>query len=137
MRIKIVVIILYTFLFICSKGVSQPSGSITIDKDYRVDQLLEKHLAIAKYEQTIDGFRVQIFFDAGNNSQTNANNSRTEFLRRHPEIEAYISFDSPYYKVRVGNFRTKLEAQNLLNAIIVYYPNAFIVMDKISYPKID
>jgi len=125
------------FLFFSFSAFSQQSGSITIDKDFKLDQLLDKYLVIAKYEQTIEGYRVQIFFDAGNNSQTNANNSRTEFMRRHPEIEAYISFDSPYYKVRVGDFRSRLEAQNFLNSIIGTYPNAFIVIGQIKYPKID
>ena len=95
---------------------TQNSGNVNIIKDYRVDYLLDKHLSIAKYEQTIDGYRVQIFFDAGNNSQTNANHSRTEFMKRQPDVEAYIIFDSPYYKVRVGDFRTRLEAQHFLNS---------------------
>ena len=136
MRLK-VAILFSTLLFISFNALSQQSGSITVDKDYRLDQLLDKYLAIAKYEQTIEGYRVQIFFDAGNNSQSNANNSRTEFIRRHPEIEAYISFDSPYYKVRVGDFRTRIEAQSFLNSIIGTYPNAFIVIGQIKYPKID
>lgn len=101
-----------------------------------MDYLLDKHLQIARYEQTIDGYRIQIFFDSGNSSQSNANNARTEFLRRYPEIEAYVTFDSPYYKVRAGDFRTRLEAQHFLNRIIAIYPNAFIVIDKIQYPKI-
>lgn len=124
-------------LFICFNSVAQPIGNIIINKDYRLDILLTKHYDIAKYEQTIDGFRIQIFFDAGNNSQNNANNSRSEFLRKYPDVEAYITFDSPYYKVRAGDFRTRLEAQHFLNQIINEYPNAFIVLDQIKYPKIN
>ena len=136
MRFKVAIILNVLFI-ICFRAVSQPVGTITINKDYRVDYLLEKHLAIAKYEQTIDGFRVQIFFDSGNNSQTNANNSRTEFLRRYPDVPAYVSFDSPYYKVRVGDFRTRLEAQQFLNTISPIYTNAFIVLGQINYPKVE
>ncbi len=124
------------FLILFAKGIAQPAGTISIDKDYRVDYLLDKHLSIAKYEQTIEGYRVQIFFDAGNNSQLNANNSRIEFMRKYPDTEAYIIFDSPYYKVRAGDFRTRLEAQHFLNSIYDNYPNAFIVLDKIKYPKL-
>lgn len=129
--------IVFFFLFIGILPLSaQPAGNITINKDYRVDYLLDKHLSIAKYEQTIEGYRVQIFFDAGNNSQLNANNSRIEFMRRYPDTEAYIIFDSPYYKVRAGDFRSRLEAQHFLNSIFDNYPNAFIVLDKIKYPKL-
>lgn len=134
---KFKAILIFSIIFLISfNAVSQNEGTVTINKDYRLDILLVKHFDIAKYEQTIDGYRVQIFFDAGNNSQSNANNSRTEFLRKYPEFEAYITFDSPYYKVRVGNFRTRLEAQHFLNATIGIYPNSFIVMDQIKYPKL-
>jgi len=136
MKFKAIFIFLL-FISVSFKAFCQTEGTVTINKDYRLDILLVKHFDIAKYEQTIDGYRVQIFFDAGNNSQSNANNARNEFLRKYPDYEAYIKFDSPYYKVRVGDFRTRLEAQHFLNAIFEVYPNSFIVLDQIKYPKLN
>jgi len=126
-------------LFFCSNIhlTAQEEGRVVIYKDARLDILLEKHKEISAYENSIEGFRVQFFFDAGNNSQTNANHAKDEFLKRYIDADVYILFDSPYYKVRAGDFRTRLEAQKFLNEISIHYPNAFIVRDKISYPRLD
>jgi len=132
-----IALIFICFLFSFSCVLAQNEGSVVIHKDVRLDDLLRKHKEISEYESSISGFRVQFFFDAGNNSQNNANHARSEFLKRYPDAEVYIIFESPFYKVRAGNFRTRLEAQHYHNSIHAAYPNAFIVRDKISYPKLD
>jgi len=130
--------IFFVCLFMLVSGFSfAQEGRITLNKDSRVDVLLEKYREICEYEGTIDGFRVQIFFDAGNHSQASANSARTEFLRIYPDADVYIIFEAPYYKVRAGDFRTRIEAYNYFLSIQNQYPNAFIVRDKISYPKIN
>ncbi len=116
---------------------AQQQGSLTVHKDSRLDLLLEKHKDISAYEESIDGFRVQIFFDSGNNSQRNANKARASFLSRYPDVDVYITFETPYYKVRVGDFRTRLEARKFLNQIQSNYSNAFIVRDNIKYPRLN
>ncbi|MDD3876688.1 MAG: SPOR domain-containing protein [Bacteroidales bacterium] len=130
-------IILLVLLMIGFLNAQSQEGNIVVYKDIRLDILLEKYKEICEYEATIDGFRVQIFFDAGNQSQSNANQARTEFMRLYPEVDVYVVFDSPYYKVRAGDFRTRIEAYNFYLSIQSNYPNAFIVMDKISYPRIN
>jgi len=125
------------FISLSFYAYSQTEGQVNIISDSRLETLLDKNLAIEEYESNLDGYRLQIFFDSGNNSQINANNARTEFLKRYSDVEAYVTFDTPYYKVRVGDFRTKLEAQSYLNKIFVNYPNTFIVIDKIFFPKVD
>lgn len=122
--------------FILGTSLNAQEGRVMIYKDARIDILLDKYKEICEYEGTIDGFRVQIFFDAGNHSQSSANNARTEFLRSFPDTDIYIIFEAPYYKVRVGDFRTRIEAYNFFLSIQNQYPNAFIVRDKISYPRI-
>ena len=82
----------------------------------------------------MDGFRIQIFFDSGNNSKTKAQSIYEEFKAKYPDIGAYLSFKSPNYKVRVGDFRTRLDAQRFLNEIIAEYPSAWIVADMIRFP---
>jgi hypothetical protein len=59
------------------------------------------------------------------------------FVAKYPAIGAYLQFKSPNYRVRVGDFRSRLEAQRFLNEVLVDYPNAFIVTDLISLPSIE
>jgi SPOR domain len=110
-------------------------GDIRIIQDDRVDLLVSKHIRINQNQKGIDGFRIQIFFDSGNNSKTKAQSIYEGFKAKYPDMRAYLSFKSPNYKVRVGDFRTQLDAKRFLNEIIDQYPNAWIIADIINLPR--
>jgi hypothetical protein len=112
-------------------------GHIQIIQDERVDLLVSKHIQINQNRKGIDGYRIQIFFDSGNNSKTKAQSIYEGFKAKYPDVRAYLSFKSPNYKVRVGDFRTRLDAQRFLNDILDEYPNAWIIADMIELPKVD
>lgn len=111
-------------------------GEVTIIKDSRINQLEEQYLKYAANQNRLDGFRVQIFFDSGNQSKRNASSTRERFLQRYPSINAYIDFKEPFFRVRVGDFRTRLEAEGFRQVISGEYPNAFTVNEKINPPSI-
>jgi len=112
-------------------------GKIEIFQDPKVDILVSKHIQINQKQQGIDGFRVQVFFDSGSNAKTQAQAVQEEFRSKHPDVEAYLTFKSPNYRVRVGNFRTRLDAQHFLNEISTDYPNGFITDEQIVYQRIN
>ena len=99
-----------------------------ISKDSRIDILEETYKSTFK----LVGYRVQIH--SGNKRQP-ANQTRASFLRIHPKTKAHLDYEQPYYKVRVGDFKTKLEALKYKNFIISEYPNCFIVKDEIDISK--
>lgn len=111
-------------------------GSVIIYADSKIDQMMEFHKKLSLQNPGLKGYRVQIFFDSGNYSKNNAKEAEQRFLENYPNQEVYLMFDEPYYKVRVGNFRTQLEAEGFLNSIINNYPNAFVVPDFIEFPSI-
>lgn len=96
-----------------------------IIKDKRIDKLDETYKATF----TLKGYRVQIH--SGNKRQP-ANQARASFLRVHPKTKAHLDYEQPYYKVRVGDFKTKLEALKYKNFINEEFPNSFIVKDEID-----
>ena len=120
---------------------AQPSdenaGDIKIVQDEKVDLLVNKHIQINQERKGIEGFRIQIFFDSGTNSKTRAQTIFETFKARYPGTGAYLTFKAPNYKVRVGDFRTKLDAQRYLNSIIGEYPNAWVIEDMINLPKVE
>jgi len=113
------------------------SGNVQVIRDSRVDLLVNKHIQINQNRTSMDGFRIQIFFDSGTNSKTKAQSIFASFKEKYPGVGAYLTFSSPNYKVRVGDFRTKLEARRFLNEIISQYPNAWVIADQIVPPKFD
>jgi hypothetical protein len=106
-----------------------------VNRDPRIDRLIEKHRQYNQANPGVDGFRVQIFFDSGNNSKRAAQTAREKFMEGYSEVGAYLTFNSPYYRVRVGDFRTKLEAEGFLFQLATAYPNAFTVPDRIRIDK--
>ncbi len=102
--------------------------------DPAINQLVEKHIYLNQYQSTLDGWRVQIFFDSGSNSKKRANDILNRFNNQFAESKAYLSFKEPYYRVRVGDFRTRLEAEGFMKTIQTEYPNAFATADKINPP---
>jgi hypothetical protein len=61
---------------------------------------------------------------------------KTKFLRLFPEQTAYLSYQQPYFKIRVGDFRSKLEAKLFYNKIKDEFSESIIIQDKINLPKL-
>lgn len=113
------------------------NGNIEIIQDQRIGRLVEKHKALNERQSDVDGYRIQIFFDSGNLSKKKASDVMQRFMDNYPETKAYISFKEPYYRVRVGNFRTLIESEGFLKKILPDYPNAFPVKEKIYFQDIN
>jgi hypothetical protein len=112
---------------------AQTAGKIEIVQDSRIGSLVEKHRLIAQNDK-IHGWRIQIFFDSGTNSKNRAFAKKGLFLAKYPETGSYLTFQSPNYKVRVGDFRSRLDAEGFRQRIQGDFPDAFVVRDEIAYP---
>lgn len=130
----------FMFCFLNSYAQTEASevGNVEIIQDSRINTLLEKHKVINEKYPFIEGYRIQIYFESGNYSKKKAGDVKARFQNLFPEADAYIIFQEPYYKIRVGDFRTRLDAQAFLQKIISDFPNAFVVKEnQINFPKID
>lgn len=77
---------------------------------------------------TLPGYRIQVF--SGNN-RSQAIQTRAEVLEKFPSYAAYLIYKQPSFRVRVGDFRTRSAAQELLAELKVLYPVSFIVPDEV------
>jgi hypothetical protein len=98
-----------------------------------LDSLVYKNIQKHKAEQTLDGYRVQLFSSADRNS---ANVLRTKFKTEYPEVPAYLVYQQPYFKVRVGDFRNQIEAHLFYLELQKNYGQLLIVPDKINLPTL-
>jgi hypothetical protein len=124
-------------LFTYSQERVSDTGKIEIIQDPRLETLLTKHIQINQNKEGIEGFRIQIFSDSGNNSKNQAQAVNDGFIARFPTIKTYLTFKSPNYRVRIGDFRNRLDAQRFLLEIASDYTNAFIVSEKINLPQVE
>ena len=125
-----------SLIVIC--GILPAKSQVNIEASSEITSLVTGHISSNK---TIDGkqkgYRVQIFFDSGNNSKQQAINVQNEFASRYPKVSSYVLFKEPNFRVRVGDFRTRTEARGFQQRIIEQYPQSFVVRDNIYYPKHD
>lgn len=82
------------------------------------------------------GFRIRIYFDSAQNAREQSLSIMKRFAESHPDIAAYRSYVAPNFKVTVGNFRTRADAEAALTEIQIEYPSAFIVREKFKYPSL-
>lgn len=143
MKKLVLILALFSGFVLTSPAQDNNSGSVVVIQDNMVDSLLHYYEALRLKimenpdSKLIPGFRIQIFFDSGLNSSDRAKQARDAFMLTYPDIPAYISWKAPNYRVRAGDFRTRLEAENALQRIILDYPNAWVTRDEINFPVIN
>lgn len=131
---------LFLLLQMVSLAQYSSEGRVVIIQDKLVDTVVHQYEALRLRimenpdNKAIPGYRIQIFFDSGINSSDRAKQARDEFLFRFPDILAYVSWKAPNYRVRVGDFKNRLEAEKVLQQIINDYPNAWVIKDEINFP---
>ena len=119
-------------LLFCRLASSQQAGAVEVIKDPEIDSVLARRLELSKSNTGIisgSGFRIEIF--SGSDRQK-AYAAQAKFKSLYPRTGAYLSYERPNYKVRIGDFRTKLEAEKLVNELKPYFPELFIFSERIN-----
>lgn len=100
-------------------------------QDSLVQVLVNRHITINQAKRTMPGYRIQIYFGS---DRTKANEIKTDFLHVFPNISTYLVYQQPNFKIRVGDYKTRLEAMKFLKEIQALYSAAFIVKDEVKLP---
>ena len=115
------------------------SGDVATVNVYQSDTLtasVMEHVA-ANATRTLNGYRVRIFFDNKQTARVASEETLKRFESMYHDVVAYRTYANPYFKVTVGDFRTKSEAMALLERIRYEFPSAFVVKENISFPVVD
>ena len=104
-------------------------SQIRLNQDGRIDKVLEQK----QIKQTI-GFRVQISFDADKSAVETV---RNKFIGSYPKIDTYMAFDAPYFNLKIGDFRTEIEAKSFAEKIQGEYSLNIVHRELINLPRID
>ena len=123
------VIAIFLLLAICMFSMAQ----VQYDVEPGIEAIQSDYVKVWERVGEMKGYRVQILAVTGTNSRNTAENERALFQARFPEVPAYISYKEPYFKIRVGDFMTRLDAYKMLVEVRDLYPGAYITIDKIKY----
>ena len=111
------------FLLLISQKSHSQDGKVTVTQDPKFEQLLNEKRKINSSITINDRYKIQIF----NGDTENSKKTLLDFKRDNKNMDATIVFSTPLYKVWVGNFKTRIEAEKNLNDLKKKYPNAFLI----------
>src|SRR5690606_27058417 len=141
MNIKTVLLVT-GFLFLSLHAFSQnKKGSLEIIKDPLIERLQQSRLAFnttpeeSKSESkpkgtrgTALGFRVQIYSGPSSNE---AYAAQARFQQQYQDIATYVSYTQPNYRVKVGDFRSRSEAQAFMREVRKSFPTVFLFTEQV------
>jgi hypothetical protein len=115
------------------------SGRLTIKQDPGIDSLINRYILSNMRLNGLKGFRIQIYSSSNRNAREESGKVRAEFISKFPsDLVSYASFSEPgYYKIRVGDFRTKTEGTKYLLMVRKVFPDAYLVPDVINFPDLN
>ena len=109
------------FFFLSSLSSSAQQGSVEIQQSKKIDKLMEVKKELNDNNKIGDRFVIQLFY--GDNGKAN------EVIQKYRNLYEYpskIAYEAPNYKVWIGNFRNRLEADRALLTLKEEFPSAFI-----------
>ena len=121
---KLSLILLFFPLLLMSQITNENKKIINIKYERGLDSLILKNQNIINKKDGILGWRVQLTFKS---TKEEIKKTRLNFTKLYPDIPTYLTYDPPYYRICIGNFRTKNEALKLNNFIRNNYIEAYPV----------
>lgn len=110
----------FSFLFAFGFFGRAQDGIVTIEKDPKIDELMEVYKSV--YSK-LDYYQIQVGFGTYQKAQ----NLKSQIDIDFPGWYSKIEFESPTYRVRLGRFKTKLEAERRFLEVRKKYPDAMLL----------
>jgi hypothetical protein len=111
------------------------TNAVMVYKDARIDMLVKKQIDINEEatrdsRRTAPGYRILV---VNSNDRKKVFAAKAKIYQLYPDLKPYLLYQAPFYKLKVGNFKTKDEAQEILQELLRDFPTGlFIVRDIIE-----
>ena len=107
---------------------------VTVNQSRTMRSALDSYVS-NNAAKKLSGFRIRVYFDNGQSARTRSESIARSISNAFPGIGVYRTFESPNFKVCVGDFRTKDEALKVYHSLKATYPTAIILKETINYPR--
>ena len=105
------------------------NDNVSYYQDRHISELADLYKVYNNKNDVADGYRIQISFS---NDRQEAYNNKAKLYKELPDEKCYVEYEEPYYKLRLGDYATRLEAYDKLRLVLAKYPGAFVVRAKIK-----
>ncbi len=123
-------ITLFCVMLLATLGTSAQTGRATVHfQGIELDSLTIINTRTNRLQSTLEGYRIQIYSGSGSSAKQEAMAAQTKFLQLFPDEAINTTYSAPFWRVRVGNYRFRSEALELLNKVKRNFQGSYIVRD--------
>ncbi len=123
--------LIITSLILLFSTLSLTAQSLKVTETTEAQEALAK-INSARKATMINGYRVGIFFDNSPDARYKASEAKAKFTKSYPSEPIYMLYESPYYKVSVGDCQTEEEAIMLFERVRGLFPSAYVMRENIK-----
>ena len=109
-------------------------SGVTVNQSAAMKSAFDSYVS-ANASKKVSGYRIRVYYENSQNARNRSEAIARTISGTYPGIGVYRTFESPNFKVCVGDFRTKDEALKLYHALKSSYPTAIILKETINYPR--
>ena len=109
-------------------------SGVTVNQSAAMRSAFDSYVS-ANASKRVSGYRIRVYYENNQNARNRSEAIARSISGTYPGIGVYRTFESPNFKVCVGDFRTKDEALKLYHALKSSYPTAIILKETINYPR--
>lgn len=126
-------------LSLFSQQTTIDSSSVVVHKDPRIDLLIKKQADINEIttrdsRKIAKGFRLLVI---NTSKREEAITAKTRLYQYFPELKSYLLYQSPYYKLKAGNFKERKDAEAYQKKLTAFFPKGVFVMNDLIEVKPD
>src|SRR5262245_53627346 len=130
---KAVFVSLFSFVSIglSAQQLTSDTSSVVIHKDARIDMLVKKQAEINEEttrnaRRVAKGYRLLV---VNTNKRDEAISAKAKLYQYFPELKSYPLYQSPYFKLKAGNFKERKDAETYQKKLIAFFPKGVFVMN--------
>ena len=109
-------------------------SGVTVNQSSAMRSALDRYVQ-NNANKKLSGYRIRVYFENGQNARARSEAIARSVSNAYPGMGVYRTFESPNFKVMVGDFRTKDEALKVYQSLKAFYPTALLLKDTINYPR--
>ena len=122
-------------IFVLLHRDGEGKGKVTVNQSAGLLEAFRDQIHKNRYRK-INGYRIRIYSGNSQDARRRSDEIAAGFAATHPDIPVYKSYSNPFFKVTVGDFRTRDEALRFAESIAGRYQSAFLVREPINYPSL-
>ena len=127
---KIILIPLFILSLVTAFSQEETDSGAVIIRNKEIEDFIKTRSTYSRISN--EGYRLQVYY---NSDKKLVNSQRMKFIKKYRELETLITYDSPNYILRAGDFMNKNEAEEVRKKIRKNFPEAFVIKTKINIPK--